>query len=115
MKARTPQGTIVIFFETDLENVKPFDEKALSDIQKQILSRLSQEQQERIHEGYAASVVNLDNGKTVCQFNFEGYRPPQSAIDQFARAIFPRIQEFYSKEENREAFEKWKEERENEK
>ncbi len=115
MKARKSQGTAVIFFETDLEKAKPFDKKMLSDIQKQVLSKLSEEEQEKIRKGYASSVVDLDSGETVCDFNLEGYRPPQSSIDRFARAILPSIQEFYSKEENRKAFEEWKAERESKK
>lgn len=117
MKARKPKGTAVIFFETDLEKAKPFEfeEEALSDIQKQVLSKLSKEEQEKIRNGYAASVVDLDSGESVCKFNLEGYRPPQSSIDRFARAILPSIKEFYSKEENRKAFEEWKAERESKK
>lgn len=42
MKARKPQRTAVIFFETDLEKAKPFDEETLSDIQKQVISKLSE-------------------------------------------------------------------------
>ena len=114
MKARKPQGTAVIFFETDLEKAKPFEE-ALSDIQKQVLSKLSKEEQGKIRNGYAASVVDLDSGESVCKFNLEGYQPPQSSIDRFARAILPSIREFYSKEENRKAFEEWKAERESKK
>lgn len=115
MKARKPQGTAVIFFETDLGKAKPLDEKELSDIQKQILSKISEEERRKIHKGHAASVIDLNSGETVCQFNFEGYRAPQNSIDQFARAILPSIQEFYSKEENRKEFEKWKAEQESKK
>ncbi|MCH5191587.1 MAG: hypothetical protein J1F23_05420 [Oscillospiraceae bacterium] len=115
MKARKPQGTAIIFLETNLEKAKPFDEKALSDIQKKVLSKLSEEEQEKIRKGYAASVVDLESGESVCKFNLEDYRPPQRSIDQLARAILPRIQDFYSKEENRKAFEEWKAEQESKK
>ena len=73
MKARRPQETAVIFFEKDLEKAKPFDEKALSEIQKQVLSKLSEEEQGKIRKGYAASVVDLDGGESVCKFNLEDY------------------------------------------
>lgn len=115
MKARRPQGTAVIFLETNLERAKPFDENSLSDIQRQVFSRLSEKEQEEMRKGYAVSVVDLDSGDTICQFNAEGYRPPESAIEQLARALLPDIQEFYSKEENRIAFEKWKAEQESKK
>ena len=115
MKARKSRGTIVIILETDLEKAKPFDEEALSDNQKQVFSKLSAKERESIREGYAASVVDLDSGETVCEFNMEGYRPPQSAIDRFAEALLPRIQEFLSKEENRKALEKWRAEQESKK
>lgn len=115
MKARKTQGTIVMFFETDLEKTKPFDENTLSDIQKHVLSKLSVEKQEKIRSGYAALVADMDSGELVCKFNFEGYRPPQSSIDQFARAMLSSYQKFCLKEENRKAFEEWKVEQESKK
>ena len=41
------------------------------------------------------------NNKKNCEI-------PEYVIDSMARALLPAILEFYSVEENRQAFEKWK-------
>lgn len=109
------QGYITVFLETDLEKSKPFNEKSLTDIERQVLVQLSSAEQEKVRKGYATSVVDLESGETICGFNREGWKPPKSAIDSMARALLPAIQEFYSKAENREAYEYWKKEQSGEK
>lgn len=109
MKARK-QGMAVIFLETDLENSTPFDENTLSNLQTQVLFKLSEQEQEKIRAGYATRIIDLDSGNCVCEFNTEGYRPPKSAMESFATAITPIIQKFYADPKNREAFEEWKKE-----
>ena len=49
--------------------------------------------------------AELGEGGQSCSFNMENYRPPDAAIESFARSILPMIQEYYSKEENVRAFE----------
>lgn len=49
-------------------------------------------------------VAELKDGGQSCSFNMENYRPPDAAIESFARGILPMIQEYYSKEENVRAF-----------
>ena len=70
MKARK-QGMAVIFLETDLENSTPFYENTLSDLQTQVLYKLSEQEQEKIRAGYATSIIDLDSGNCVCEFNTE--------------------------------------------
>ena len=100
---------MVIFMETDLEKSKPFDESKLSDIQKQVFQQLGATQQEKIRAGYRAIVCNFEDD-FKCEFNDEGYVLPKSAIEGLARSLLPLVREYYSKEENRRAFEEWKKE-----
>ena len=104
-KKLTPEGMMVLFFATDLKKVPVFDEEKLTPLQIQVFSRLSSKEQEQIRDGYGTVVVDLKNDNLRCEFNMENYQPPQSAIDSFARAILPMIQEYYSKDENKRAFE----------
>lgn len=104
-KKLTPDGTMVMFLETDLKKVPAFDEKKLTPLQMQVFSRLSSNEQEKIRAGYGTVVVDLKNDKQRCEFNMENYQPPQSAIDSFARVILPMIQEYYSRDENKRSFE----------
>lgn len=105
MRRKNPQGTAVMFLETDLEKSQPFDESRLSTTQKQYYSKLSSTEQEKIRAGYGTVIASLENKETLCEFNMENYRPPQQAIESFARMILPHIQEYYSHEENRRKFE----------
>lgn len=105
MRRKNPQGTAVMFFETDLDKSQPFDESRLSDTQKLCYSKLSSTEQEKIRAGYGTVIASLENKETLCEFNMENYRPPQHAIESFARMILPHIQEYYSHEENRRKFE----------
>lgn len=106
MKCRKkPQGTMAMFLETDLQNAPSFDENSLTPLQLQIFSQLSTTEQEKIRVGYGTVISSLERQETICEFNMEHYQPPQSAIDSFARMLLPKIQEFYSNEENRRKFE----------
>ena len=40
-RKKNPQGTMVMFFETDLQKAPSFDENSLSPLQIQIFSQLS--------------------------------------------------------------------------
>lgn len=108
MKARKNSGYAVIILNTDLERSVPFTESSLTEKQKLVLSKLSQSEQEKIREGYAVSVVNLESGESVCDFNKDGYKPPESAINSLARSLLPKVQKYYSNEENVKKFEEWK-------
>jgi len=44
--------------------------------------------------------------------NTPEYIPPYSALESFARRIFPSIQAYYDSEEWQREFEKWKKEKE---
>lgn len=105
MKARIPSGHAVIFMETDFSEVKPFDEESLTNVQKQCYSQLSETEKEKIREGYGTVISDLQSGRRICEFNMENYKPPKEALDRFARAILPDIQEYFSKEENRKKYE----------
>ena len=107
MKARIPNGFTVIFFETDLSKSKAFDEKNLSEYQKQVLAQLGEQEQEKIKLGYGAVVRDLSGTYQDCKFNMDGYVPPERAINNLAHALLPSIQAFYADEKNREAYEKF--------
>ena len=112
MKARKNTGYATIVLNRDLEKSSPFVEAMLTEKQKLVFGRLSVSEQEKIREGYAVRIVDLENGEIICDFNKEGYKPPQSAIDRLARALLTMVEEFYSNEENRKKFEEWKKNKE---
>ena len=113
MKARMPKwgGATVMFLETDLEKVKKPVEDSFTPLQSKCYSALSEEEQEKIREGYGAVIVDLESDEHICEFNMENYQPPQHAIKSFARSLLPMIQEYYSNEESRKAFEEQKTEK----
>lgn len=114
-RKKNPQGTMVMFLETDLKKALPFDENRLTPVQKQYYSKLSATEQEKIRAGYGTVISSLEHQETLCEFNMETYQPPQHAIESFARAILPSIQEYYSHEENRRKFEEDQAKKKNEK
>lgn len=104
-RKKNPQGTMVMFLETDLQKSLLFDENSLTPLQQQYYAKLSANEQEKIRAGYGTVIASLENRETLCKFNMETYQPPQHAIESFARMILPSIQEYYSHEENRRKFE----------
>jgi hypothetical protein len=104
-RKKNPQGTMVMFLETDLEKSLSFDENSFTPLQKQYYAKLSATEQEKIRAGYGTMIVSLENSERLCESNMETYQPPQHAIESFARAILPSIQEYFSNEENRRKFE----------
>ena len=76
-------------------------------MQAQIFSQLSSAEQEKIRKGYGVVITDIENEKQICLFNMENYRPPDSAIESFARFLLPKIREYYSKEENIREFEEY--------
>jgi len=108
MKAKQPQGYAVIFYESDKKYIKPLQESELSDIQKECLMQLAGNVKQRIYLGECAGVVDLENGKTICQFNMENFRMSKYQVECLARTILPDIQEYFSKEENQIVYEKRK-------
>ena len=104
-RKKDPQGTMVMFLETDLEKSLSFDENSFTSLQKQYYTKLSTTEQEKIRAGYGTVIVSLENSERLCEFNMETYQPPRHAIESFARAILPSIQEYFSNEENRRKFE----------
>ena len=94
--------------QTNLKKATSTSIEKMNELQRRLFDQMSAVEQQKILGGYAASVVDLDNGNVVCQFNMEHYFPPKHAIESFARQILPDIEEFYSHEENRREFEEWK-------
>jgi len=115
MKAKRPQGYAVIFYESDKKYIKPLQESELSDIQKECLMQLADDVKQRIYLGECAGVIDLENGKSICQFNMENFRMTKYQVESLARTILPDVQEYFSKEENQIAYKKWKAEREQKK
>lgn len=105
MKARLPSGCAVILMETDFSEVKTFNEESLSNVLKQYYSQLSQ--REKIRARYGTVVSDFSERK-IYKYNTENYKPPKEALDRFARAILRDIREYFSKEENRKAYEEEK-------
>ena len=106
---------MVVLLNTDLEKPKSLDESKMTPLQEQCFMQLSEREQVEIRKGCGAMVVDLESGETICDFNKDTYHPPQSVVDGLARALFPSIQEFYSHEENKKAYEQWKAERDKDK
>lgn len=113
-KQRSSGGTADIFLKTDLMNAVPTPIEKMDKVQRQVFEKMNPAEQQKILEGYPASIVNLESGDTVCKFNMENFHMPKHAIKSFARRILPDIQESYSNEEIRKEFEEWKKQQENE-
>jgi len=107
MKPKNHRGIASISFVTDMQVSTPLDKESLTNVQKQCLSRLLEKGQDSILAGQAAVVVDLESETEICSFMLSSYKPPQHAIESFARAILPSIQEFYSHEKNQRVFEEW--------
>ena len=93
-------------------NAVPTTIEKMDKVQRQVFEKMNPAEQQKILEGYPASVVDLESGDTVCKFNMENFHMPKHAIESFARRILPDIQEFYSHEENHKEFEEWKKQQE---
>ena len=113
-KQRSSGGTADIFLKTDLMNAVPTPIEKMDKVQRQVFEKMNPAEQQKILEGYPASIVNLENGDTVCKFNMENFHMPKHAIESFARRILSDIQESFSNEEIRKEFEEWKKQQENE-
>ena len=50
-RKKNPQGTMVMFLETDLEKSLSFDENSFTPLQKQYYTKLSATEQEKIRAG----------------------------------------------------------------
>lgn len=95
MAKKKMAGTVAVVLETDLSQAKPFDEDALGETEKRTFASLNEANKKQIREGYAVQVIDLESGAVIASFNMEGYRPPQSAIEEFAKRILPKIKEYY--------------------
>jgi len=104
-KRSTEQGIAVLFFETDLQKTSVQKEESYTPQQKRIFHSLSETVQEKIRTGYGTVIADLGNDERICEFNTEDHHFPEGSVERLARSLFPHIQEFYSKEENRRAFE----------
>ena len=109
MKSKNSTGYyMVMFLETDLKYAKKFNEAILTSVQKAVYEKISEAEKEKVRQGYGVSVVDLETGDTICEFNRDTYRPPKRAIEELARALLPEIVEFYKDAHNRNAFAEWK-------
>ena len=95
MAKKKMTGTVAVVLETDLSQAKPFDESALDETEKRVFASLNEVNRKQIREGYAVQVIDLESGAVIASFNMEGYRPPQSSIEYFARRILPKIKDYY--------------------
>lgn len=90
MAKKKMAGTVAVVLETDLSQAKPFDEASLGETEKRVFASLNETNRKQIREGCAVQVVDLESGAVIASFNMEGYRPPQSSIEYFARRILPK-------------------------
>ena len=111
-RQRNSGGTAHIFLKTDLMNAVLTPIEKMDKVQLQVFEKMNSAEQQKILEGYPASIVNLESGDTVCKFNIENFHMPKHAIESFARRILPDIQESFSNEEIRNEFEEWKKKQE---
>ena len=95
MAKKKMTGTAAVVLETDLTQTKPFDEATLGETERRIFALLNEANKKQIREGYAVQVIDLESGAVIASFNMDGYRPPQSAIEEFAKRILPRIKDYY--------------------
>lgn len=105
MKRKILQGTAIIYFNTIEEKCKPISIDKLQPKQKQCFLLLDKRVQQDILTGKPINVLDLETESTICEFNHDNFCPPDWAIEALARSILPSIQEYYSHEENRKAFE----------
>ena len=113
MKARIPDGHLVIVLNTDLSKSAPFDETKLTEYQKQVYSQLGPQDQEKIRFGYGTLVRDMSGKYPDCDFNMENYMPPESAMEALARTLLPSIRKYYADEKNRKNSDQPPEEKEN--
>lgn len=113
-KQRSSGGIAHIFLKTDLVNAVPTPIEKMDKVQRQVFEKMNPAEQQKILEGHPASIVNLENGDTVCKFNMENFHMPKHAIESFARQILSDIQESFSNKEIRNEFEEWKKQKEQE-
>ena len=105
MKSRTPQGTAIILYETDMARCKPLDEPTLSALQKHCLEKLPVDKRNEVLAGRPAAVVNLEDKLPICEYNMDNIFITDHAMKALARTLLPSIQKFYENEENRREFE----------
>lgn len=73
---------------------------------------MGEQERQLIDEGYATVVVSLTDGSTICDYNMpEKIRITKDQAERLARGFLPAILKYYEDPKNREAFEKWKKER----
>lgn len=104
---RKQQGTAVIYFNTVEEKCRPISIESLQPEQRQCFQQLDKKVQQDILDGKPLSVLDMETGSTICEFNRENLYLSDWTSESFARGILPSIQEFYSHEENQRAFEQW--------
>ena len=108
-KKSSQQGTIVLFFETDLQKTAKTTESDYTPLQKHCFNNLSSTEQQKIRQGYGTVITDIESGENICEFNMENHALPQYAIESFARLLLPMVQEYYSDPANRRKFEESRE------
>jgi len=75
---------------------------------------MSEQERQLVDEGYATVVISLKDGSTICEYNMPSKGKitiTKQQADRLARGFIPAILKYYEDPKNREAFEKWKKER----
>ena len=94
------QGTMVLFFETDLEKATAITVESMTEVQKQVYHKLSEKERSKVLAGYGAIVTDLETDEKICEFNMENYHPPEHAIDSLAKQLLPLFLEYQAKQSN---------------
>ncbi len=74
------------------------------------MSDIDEKTKRDIENGVPMIISYFDENKNTTKtetYNLENVKIPDYALRDFARAILPKIEEFYSHEENVKKFEEW--------
>ncbi len=100
-------GTAVIYFNTSEEKCKPISYGALTPIQQQCFQALKLDIQLDILKGAPVSVLDMESGNTICDFNLENIYVSEWQIEALARSFYPEMLEFFENKDNVEAAKAW--------
>lgn len=76
---------------------------------------LDEQTRQEIASGQPMVIAYFDKDHNITrteEYNMQNFKPQQWQIDALARALLPRVREFFSHPENEARFQAWKAERE---
>ncbi len=100
-------GTAVIYYNTCEEKCKPILYSQLTPLQQRCFQVLKLNVQLDILKGQPISVLDMESGDTVCDFNLANIYISDWQIEALARSIYPELVEFFENKDNVEAARAW--------